>query len=195
MQTVTLILEWFSQSRLRGWLKTPSWFHHGKRRASVRKWRRASIASSNAAFYWLANAVSTTEIMIADLCRAHSELANAVSTVVIWSLSCSVVLAVDDILADPLTSRPCETAPEMPLWDMTSNVKSLRREPFKVSCCTAGSLSLWVSLKQPRPARLARSRARYQWCLRALSCVQSGWSRHIDAVLRRVGDTQICRKF
>jgi len=42
-------------------------------------------------------------------------------------------------------------------------------------------------LKQPRPARLARSRARYQWCLRALSCVRSGWSRHIDAVLRRVG--------
>jgi len=31
----------------------------------------------------LANAVSMTEIMIADLCRAHSELANAVSTVVI----------------------------------------------------------------------------------------------------------------
>jgi hypothetical protein len=31
----------------------------------------------------LVNAVSTTEIMIADLCCAHSELANAVSTVVI----------------------------------------------------------------------------------------------------------------
>ena len=36
----------------------------------------------------------------------------------------------DDILTDQLTSRPCEMAAKMPLWDMTSDVKSLRREPF-----------------------------------------------------------------
>ena len=36
----------------------------------------------------------------------------------------------DDILADPITSRPCEMAAKLPLWEMTSELKSLRREPF-----------------------------------------------------------------
>jgi len=36
----------------------------------------------------------------------------------------------DDILTDPHTSRPCEMAARMPLWDMTFDVKALRREPF-----------------------------------------------------------------
>lgn len=36
----------------------------------------------------------------------------------------------DDILTDPVTSRPCEVAAKMPLWEMTNDVKALRREPF-----------------------------------------------------------------
>ena len=34
----------------------------------------------------------------------------------------------DDILSDPHTSRPCEMAAKMPLWEMTSDVQALRRE-------------------------------------------------------------------
>jgi hypothetical protein len=36
----------------------------------------------------------------------------------------------DDILTDPHTSRPCEMAARMPLWEMTYDVKALRREIF-----------------------------------------------------------------
>ena len=38
----------------------------------------------------------------------------------------------DDILTDEITSRPCEMAVRMPLWDMTFQVKDLRREPFSL---------------------------------------------------------------
>ena len=36
----------------------------------------------------------------------------------------------DDLLTDTTSSRPCEMAIRMPLWDMTYHVKDLRREPF-----------------------------------------------------------------
>ena len=38
----------------------------------------------------------------------------------------------DDVLTDLHTSRPCEMAARMPLWDMTEDVKALRREPFSL---------------------------------------------------------------
>lgn len=72
------ILEWFSPSRLRGWLKTPSWFHHGKRRSSVGKWHSASIASSNAACDW-----SLARLRIGK-CSEHDRDHDR------WSLSCSL---------------------------------------------------------------------------------------------------------
>ena len=38
----------------------------------------------------------------------------------------------DDVLTDPHTSRPCEMAARMPLWDMTADVQALHREPFSL---------------------------------------------------------------
>ncbi len=42
----------------------------------------------------------------------------------------------DNILADPIKSRPCELAAKMPLWEMTSKLKSLRRP-------AVGNFHLW----------------------------------------------------
>jgi hypothetical protein len=36
----------------------------------------------------------------------------------------------DDLLIDEVTSRPCELAMRMPLWDMTYDLDALHREPF-----------------------------------------------------------------
>ena len=55
----------------------------------------------------------------------------------------------DDILTDPHTSRPCEMAARMPLWEMTGDVKALRREPFSLGANGKGLQRIVLAACKP----------------------------------------------
>ena len=66
----------------------------------------------------------------------------------------------DDVLTDPHTSRPCEMAARMPLWDMTGDVKALRREPFSLGAKGRGLQRLVLAAcKAGAPAISNKSKA------------------------------------
>ena len=51
----------------------------------------------------------------------------------------------DDLLMDPISSRPCEMAARMPLWDMTFNTGALRREAFSIGANGRGRQRLVIA--------------------------------------------------
>ena len=55
----------------------------------------------------------------------------------------------DDMLTDEITSRPCEMAIRMPLWDMTYHLEDLRRETFSMGTKGMGRQRLLLSTCKP----------------------------------------------
>ena len=53
----------------------------------------------------------------------------------------------DDLFTDPLTSRPCEMAAKMPLWDISFDTEpgGLRREPFSIGAKGRGRQRLVIA--------------------------------------------------
>jgi len=67
----------------------------------------------------------------------------------------------DDVLTDTISSRPCEMAIRMPLWDMTYHVKDLRREPFSMGSRGRGRQRIVLAACQAgAPARSQASKGK-----------------------------------
>ena len=65
----------------------------------------------------------------------------------------------DDILTDEITSRPCEMAVRMPLWDMTFQVKDLRREPFSLGTKGRGRQRIVLAAGAPGRSQANKGKA------------------------------------
>ena len=67
----------------------------------------------------------------------------------------------DDILTDEITSRPCEMAVRMPLWDMIFQSKDLRREPLSLGPKGRGlQRIILAACKAGAPARSQANRGK-----------------------------------